>query len=92
MGDREQLPAARQPGEALADRACHRAADAAVDLVEDHRRRSALLGQRDLEREDEARQLAAAGDLVERREVGARVGRNQELDRVDPVRAPALLW
>ena len=37
------------------------------------------------------RQLAAAGDLGQRGELGAGIGRDEELDRVDPVRAPALL-
>ena len=51
--------ASREP-----DRIGHRAADAGVDLVEDQRRRRALGGQHDLERQHEARQLAARGDFI----------------------------
>jgi NAD(P)-dependent dehydrogenase (short-subunit alcohol dehydrogenase family) len=73
---------ARQPRQPLADRARHRAADAAIDLVEDHGRGAALFGQRDLEREDEARQLAARRDLGQRTERCAGIGRDFELDPV----------
>jgi hypothetical protein len=62
VGDDQHLRLAGQPMEAFADRAGHRAADAAVDLVEDHGARHALLGQSDLEGQYESRQLAAAGD------------------------------
>ena len=88
VGDDEQLRALRQAVEALADRAGDGAADAAVDLVEDHRPGVAALGQRDLEREDEAGELAAAGDPGQRRERGAGVGRDLELDPVAAARAP----
>ena len=91
VGDDEQLRAVRQPVEPLADRAGDRAADAAVDLVEDHRRGAAVLGQRDLEREDEARQLAAAGDPGQRREGRAGIGRDLELDPVAAARRPLRL-
>lgn len=69
---REQLLASRlsasagKPCQPLADRARHRAADAAVDLVEDDRVGPALFGKRDLQREDEARQFAARGNFGER--------------------------
>ncbi len=91
MCDGEELATLGQSRQPFADRARHRAADAAIDLVEDHRRRPALLGERDLEREDEARQLAAAGDLVERGEVGAGVGGDQELDTVHARLGPSVL-
>src|SRR3546814_10612538 len=56
VGHREQLLArARQPREPFADRARDRTANAAVDFIEDDRVGAALLGERDLEREDEAR-------------------------------------
>ena len=50
----------RQSRQPVADRRRHRAADAAVDLVEDHRARARPPRPAHLEREDEARQLAAA--------------------------------
>ena len=63
------------------------AADAGVDLVEDEGRHRAGLGQRDLEGQHHPGQLAAGGALVQRAGVGAGVGREQELDLVDAVRA-----
>src|SRR3546814_5525458 len=88
---REQLLArARQPCQPLADRARDRAADAAVDLVEDDGVGAALFGERDLEREDEARQFAARRDPGERREGRAGIGRNQIFGAVYPLRPPAL--
>ena len=89
MGDDQHLRLPRQPRQPLADRAGNRAADAAVDLVEDHRRRVPRLGKRDLEREDEARQLAPAGDPGQRSERRTGVGRDFELDPVD-ARRPGL--
>ena len=83
MGNDQHLRLLGQPRQALADRAGDRAADPAIDLVEDHRARTTGFSQRDLEREDEARQLAAAGDLGQRAERRAGVGRNLELDAVD---------
>jgi hypothetical protein len=52
---------------------------------------TALLCQRDLEREDEAAEFPAAGDLGERREIGAGVGRDLELDRIHAMRPPAII-
>ena len=49
-----------------ADGVRHRAADAGVDLVEDQRRRRAAIGQRHLQRQHEARELAAGRDLHQR--------------------------
>ena len=89
--DDQQLRLRRQPRQPLADRRCHRAADAAVDLVEDHRARAAFLGQRHLQRQDEAGQLAARRDLHQRRERRTRIGGNLELDTVAPGRAPPRL-
>ena len=73
------LGEAREP---FADCAGDRAADAAVDLVEDHRRRAARLRERDLQREDEARHLAAGRDPGQRAERRAGIGRDFELDAV----------
>ena len=86
----EQLRGIGKPREPLADRARHGTADTAVDLVEDHRRGTALLGQHDLQREDEARQFATRGDLDERCERRAGVGRDLELDTVLARRRPCL--
>ena len=82
VGDDQHLGVLRQPRQPLADGACHRPADAAVDFVEDHRPGIAGLGQRDLQRQDEARQFAAAGDADQRPERRAGVGRHFELDAV----------
>src|SRR3546814_243218 len=91
VGHREQLLArARQPREPFADRARDRTANAAVDFIEDDRVGAALLGERDLEREDEAREFTAACDFRQRREGGAGVGRDKKFDAVDPFGSPAL--
>src|SRR5262245_28395269 len=78
MGDDENLAGGGEAVQPLADRAGDRAADAAVDLVKDHRRRPALLRERDLEREDEARQFPARRDANERPERRAGIGRDLE--------------
>ena len=87
----KQLSAAGQTRKTIADRAGHGTADAAVNFVEDDRCRATLFGKRDLQREDEAREFAARGDLAERGEIRAGVGRDQEFDGIDPARAPAVL-
>ena len=66
MGDRQHLHALGKPRQPLADGVRHRAADAGVDLVEDQRRRRAAIGERHLQRQQEARQLAAGRDLHQR--------------------------
>ena len=86
---RQHLHAAREPREPHADRVGHRAADAGVDLVEHQRRRRAAVGQHDLERQQEARQLAAGGDLHQRPRPRAGIGLHPELDAVDAVRPGA---
>src|SRR5687767_9874457 len=90
VGDDEQLRAFGQPVQPLADRAGDGAADAAIDFVEDHRRGGAAFGKRDLEREDETRKLAAAGDPGQWRERRARIGRYFELDPVPAGAGPLL--
>ena len=54
----------------------------AVDFVENHRRRAARFGKRDLECQDEARQLAARSDAGKRAERRTGIGRNFEFDAV----------
>ena len=63
-----------QPRQPLADGVGDRAADAGVDLVEDQRRGRAAVGEHHLQRQHEAGELAAGGDLHQRPGPGARVG------------------
>ena len=84
MGHNQQLGFLRQPRQPFADRAGHRATDATVNFIEDHRCRIPGLGQRDLERQNEARQLTARSDASEWSEWCAGVGRYFKLDPVDP--------
>ena len=66
MGDGENLDAGCEPRQPLADRLGDRAADARIDLVEDQRRRRAAIGKHDFQRQHEAREFAAGGDLHQR--------------------------
>src|SRR3954466_16022255 len=91
VGDDEGLGALGETMEAFADGAGDGAADAAVDLVEDHGAGGAALGQSDLEGEDEAGELPAAGDAHQRREGRAGVGRDLELDAVAATGGPLRL-
>src|SRR3546814_5630310 len=68
VGDDEYLVGSGQAGQALPDSGSDGAPYPAVDLVEDQRVRVALLRQRDLEREDEAGEFDARGDLDQRGE------------------------
>ena len=86
MGHRHHLHLAGQPRQPRADRIGHRTADAGVDFVEDQRRRRALVGQHDLERQQEARQLAAGGDLHQRPGPRAGIGLDPEFDAVVALR------
>ena len=64
----------------------HRAADAAVDLVEDQGRRLAELAGGDRDRQRDARELAAGSDLADRPRRAARMAGDQELDVFQTVR------
>ncbi len=77
------LHACRQPRQPHADGVGDGAADGGVDLVEDEGRRRAAIGQRHLQRQQEARQLAARGDLHQRSGLGAGIGAHMEGDIVD---------
>ena len=82
VGDAQHLCRATERGELAPDDLRDRAADAGVDLIEDHAG-AAGFGARsegDLHREREPRELAARGDLRERSRRLARIGRDQELD------------
>ena len=87
--DAEHLAMARDVGDGAADDLGDRAADAGVDLVEDVEAGRALLGEHALQREQRARELAAARDLAERARVLALVRRDEELDAIDAARGEA---
>src|SRR5438034_7052412 len=82
VGDTEDLAAAAELAELAADDFGDRAADAGIDLVEDERGAPLVGGGEGLEREHDARQLAARGHAGERARLLARVGREEELDLV----------
>ena len=75
----------------LADRRRDRAADAAIDLVEHQGRHRRGARQHHLERQHEARQLAARGDLGERSRRRAGIGRHLEVHALGAVLAPIRL-
>ena len=83
--DGEHLHALGKPREPPADRLGDGAAGAGVDLVEDERRRRAAVGERHLQRQQEARQLAARRDLHQRAGLGAGIGAHMEGDAVEAV-------
>ena len=72
--DRDHLRALREPLQGLRDRVRGLAADAGVDLVEDHRLPAGDRG----DRERDARELAAGGGLGDRAERQARRSAGQE--------------
>src|SRR5882724_3912162 len=82
----EDLASLRGRDELLGDDRRHSAADARVHLVEDHRGHAVGARQNGLERQHRARELAARRDADERAHVLARVGRQTELDPVEPAR------
>ena len=67
------------------------ARDAGIHLVKDHRHHMILLGEHVFEREHDARELAARGDLVDGLEVLARVRAHEEAHRVDARRVRLML-
>ena len=78
VGDDQDLGALPQLLQALAHGIGNRAADAAVDLVEDQGAAAGGTRGDDLERQHEAREFAARGDAVERAGRAAGVGRDLE--------------
>ncbi len=86
VGHGHHLHLAGEAREPRADGVGHRAADPGIDFVEHQRRRRAAVGQHHLERQQEARQFAAGGDLHHRPRPGARIGLHPELDAVDTLR------
>ena len=85
VGDRYHLDAFGEPGEPHADGIGDGAARAGVDLVEHQCGRRTAVGQHHLERQQEARQLPAGGDLHQRPRPRARVGLHPELHAIDAV-------
>ena len=81
VGDGEHLRARGEPRQALADRVGDGAADAGVDLVEHQGRRGAALGERDFDRQQEARQFAAGGDFHQRARPRAGIGAARRIPR-----------
>ena len=69
----------------MADRPATGTADPGVDLVEDQRRRRALVRQRHLQRQQEARQLASTTFIIGPARA-ARIGLDVEFDPVDALR------
>src|SRR5258708_36276978 len=67
-------------GEKTADDLGYAAADPRIDLVEDERRHRCLPGHEHLDRERDARQLAAGCDLREWGELLSRVRADPQLD------------
>src|SRR5438105_3570871 len=88
MRDTEHLPAAAERGELVADDGGGAAADAGIDLVEDHCRRVVVAGEDDLKRQHRARELAARGDSRERPVGLVRVRREPELDALGASQTP----
>ena len=86
VGDHEDLRRPRQGREPRADLDGRLASDAGVDLVEDERRHRPGVGQRDLDGQHHPGQLAAGGALAQRPWLRPGVGREQQLDLVDPGR------
>ena len=85
VGHDDDLVAAGEPGEPPTDLDGGAAADAGVDLVEDHDRHRVGAGEDDLDGEHHARELAAGGALLQRPRRRAGVRHEQQLDLVDPV-------
>ena len=91
VGDDEHLAALRERAQPPADLDRGPAADAGVDLVEDERARRRVapgaVGERDLDGEHDAGELAAGRALAERAGGRAGVRDQQQLDAVGAVRA-----
>ncbi len=87
MGDGHHLHLAGEATEPRADGIGHGTTDTGVDFVEHQSRRGALVGQHHLQRQQEAREFAAGGDLHHRARAGAGIGLHPELHAVDALRS-----
>ena len=84
MGDDEHVVPLGDFRESRADLRTHLAADALVHLIEHQRRDGIVLGEDHLEREHQARQLAAGGDLREQFRLQSGVELHLELHAFSP--------
>src|SRR5437667_412830 len=84
VGYAEHLTALRDRRELLCDDRGDTSTDARVHLVEDHRRHAVRLRQHGRQPEHRARELAARRHARERPHVLARIGREPELDPLEP--------
>src|SRR3989441_23868 len=84
VGHTEHLTALRDRREVLCDDRGDTSTDARVHLVEDHRRHAVRLRQHGRQPEHRARELAARRHARERPHVLARIGREPELDPLEP--------
>src|SRR2546426_504686 len=84
VGHTEHLTALRDRRELLCDDRGDTSTDARVHLVEDHRRHAVRLCQHGRQPEHRARELAARRHARERPHVLARIGREPELDPLEP--------
>src|SRR5689334_10719691 len=85
VGDAEHLVMAAERGELLADDLAAASADADIDFVKDKRGHGVGSAEDRLERQHQARALAAAGDASERPEWLARIEAHVKLDAIDAV-------
>ena len=67
VGDAQNLALFAQRAQFLPDHFGHGATDAGVDLVEDHAADGVLAQRGDFDRQADARQFTAGGDLAQRR-------------------------
>src|SRR5213083_2045158 len=84
VGHAEHLTTLRDRRELLCDDRGDTSTDARVHLVEDHRRHAVRLRQHGRQPEHRARELAARRHARERPHVLARIGREPELDPLEP--------
>ena len=91
MRHAQDLTALRDRPELVCDLLCRAAADARVDLIEDHGPDGILRRQHVFHCQHDARQLAAGGDLRQRPQRLADVGGHQEADGVQAVFLRCLL-
>ncbi|MNV03626.1 hypothetical protein D3C71_939030 [compost metagenome] len=86
MGDAQHLALLAQGAQLVPDDVGHGAADARIDLVEDHGGHCIQVQRGHLDGQRDARQLTAGGDLAQGPRRLAGVGRDQELDPFGAVR------
>ena len=85
MGDAQHLALGAQRAQFLPDHFGDGAADAGVDLVEDHAADGILAQGGDFDRQADAGQFAAGGDLAQRARRLAGIGADQQLAAFEPL-------